>query len=522
MNNNLHRELYQRLSHSDEFAKSADLNSNYRRPIFDQLATKIDLFLGSKQNSWVVMPGLRGVGKTTLLLQLYRQSSLRSSKLLKFYLSLDEMKLIGASINDLVQIIRYHWQLRSSTNQPILVFLDEVHFVKDWSIGCKVLFDQISPLFIICTGSSAISLNLSADSIRRLDVVAVDPLNFTEAVNLDQAHFNGQIQFRQKPDLSRRLLDAIFFARDARDAHQQLISCQTDINHYYKKLLNFYRMVESRTTALELKDILGNFINGYKTLPYQAPATIRPNHQLKLTNPEVNFSQPLPLKKLQIRRAINKTLLDDTIALIDQRPDQHQLSPKTINLLPVAIVSIANKDITSHNKLARSLGVNIKTLNSIFSVLIDSGLIIKVGSLKSVLAKTTKTAKYLFASPALRQSLLENDPAMSGDQDQKIKGRLLEDLVAMYLKRINHQDINSWILERDIKTGGADFVFYRQGNLKQAIVVEVGYNKTSAKQAHQTLKSYGLYGLVITTNSNLRLDEHHQVVYLPLEYFLLV
>ena len=75
----------------------------------------------------------------------------------------------------------------------------------------------------------------------------------------------------------------------------------------------------------------------------------------------------------------------------------------------------------------------------------------------------------------------------------------------MYWDRINHQDINSWILERDIKTGGADFVFYRQGNLKQAIVIDVGYNKTSTKPVYQTLKSYGLYGLVITTNSNLRL-----------------
>ena len=41
-----------------------------------------------------------------------------------------------------------------------------------------------------------------------------------------------------------------------------------------------------------------------------------------------------------------------------------------------------------------------------------------------MVVKTTKTAKYLFASPGLRQSLLENDPAMSGDQDQKLKGKI--------------------------------------------------------------------------------------------------
>ena len=53
----------------------------------------------------MIMAGLRGVGKTTLLAQLYLHPELRSAT--KFYLSLDQAQLLGAEMTDVVATLEH-------------------------------------------------------------------------------------------------------------------------------------------------------------------------------------------------------------------------------------------------------------------------------------------------------------------------------------------------------------------------------------------------------------------------------
>ena len=145
--------------------------------------------------------------------------------------------------------------------------------------------------------------------------------------------------------------------------------------------------------------------------------------------------------------------------------------------------------------------------------------------LASSFTKSTKTPKYLFASPALRRALVPIEPdsiSDLGNRGRQLKGRLLEETVIMYLDRIFEQSQRRWIIEYDSQAGAADFVVFPEDSVKDKIVMEVGRSKKDSRQVSKTIKRGGLYGLVITASvSQPRIDTSNRVVYVPLSYFLL-
>ena len=77
----------------------------------------------------LILPRLRGVGKTTLLLQCYE------------YL----FKEKNVSIADILYI---------SCDAPIFLLIDEIHYDKNWTLHAKILYDKSPFIFMIFTGSS--------------------------------------------------------------------------------------------------------------------------------------------------------------------------------------------------------------------------------------------------------------------------------------------------------------------------------------------------------------------------------
>ena len=154
--------LLENLDNADEeINQILPLNSlgrRFQRPVYARLIQTIDYFLDNKQVSqWLIMTGLRGGGKTTLLAQTYLHPRLRAAT--KFYLSLDYAQLIGAEMSDVVAALEAKLgSALAKADKPVFVFLDEVHSLPKWSLAAKILYDRCPKLFLICTSSSALAL----------------------------------------------------------------------------------------------------------------------------------------------------------------------------------------------------------------------------------------------------------------------------------------------------------------------------------------------------------------------------
>ncbi|OIO20773.1 hypothetical protein AUJ17_05510 [Candidatus Micrarchaeota archaeon CG1_02_47_40] len=109
--------------------------------------------------------GLRGIGKTVLLLQLAGKAQN------PLYLSADAHYLAG---EDLYELIRFCSE-RGYKN----LFIDEIHYKKEWKESLKTAYDEgLARVFF--SGSSALEIRGGADLSRRALIYKLNPLSFRE------------------------------------------------------------------------------------------------------------------------------------------------------------------------------------------------------------------------------------------------------------------------------------------------------------------------------------------------------
>lgn len=136
--------------------------------------TKFIRYLYEKIN-WGVrligIKGVRGIGKTTLLLQRIKLAYKKTDSV--FYASLDNLWFQSHTLPELVDWLYQHG-IRD-------LFLDEVHKYPDWTIVIKNLYDTYDDLRIVYTGSSMLEIDHSrADLSRRQTLYTLQGLSFRE------------------------------------------------------------------------------------------------------------------------------------------------------------------------------------------------------------------------------------------------------------------------------------------------------------------------------------------------------
>jgi len=129
--------------------------------------------VGDDENRFLVMPGLRGVGKTTIMLQIYdyllNGKGIENDRIL--YLNADELKLfLEAGIKDIIPVYveEIHKTSMPHLEERIFILIDEAHYDENWSLTGKIVYDQTRKIFMLFTGSSALSLEINVDATRRI------------------------------------------------------------------------------------------------------------------------------------------------------------------------------------------------------------------------------------------------------------------------------------------------------------------------------------------------------------------
>lgn len=441
-----------------------------RRNIIVKLKSYVGRFLsGEKTTRWVILTGLRGVGKTTALMYVYASLPNNVSKL---YISVDRItELFGVTFFDVLTV--YEEMIGGAfeqLKQPLFLFVDEAQYDKKWGATLKDIYDRAHNVFIFTTGSSALEFNMNIDVVRRPVFEKLLPLTFTEYLKLKNNIF-------EEKGLGGKVRDAILHANDAQGVYQELKSLESEMKTYYAKV---------------------------------SPVEVR-NYITSGSLPALLFLPDEVQKFERITQSLKRVISDDIAGLYDFDTD-------TIRKIPMMLYNIAQADQVTYSAFDKEpISVNRHTAKDVIDALIKTETLLRIPAYTSShAAQTRQSSKYVFLASAFRASFFQLTESIDSKED--ILGKLLEDVVILYLHKNLIKSSQSFIAY-DAKSGGADFVV---GVDAKKIVIEVGAGVKDYRQIMQTAKKINpAYSLVIS-KSPLEYSEKANAVKIPLEYFLLM
>lgn len=532
--------LSERLNNANTYArqavaKSAGLSNFKRSAYYLEISKHLTGFSREPagKNCWVIMGGLRGTGKTTLLSQLYLEWSEEAGHPAKiFFLSLDEAYGISASFTDIEKVIETELgEKLTSYKHPVYIFLDEVHFINKWSVNAKIWHDRCDQLFLLCTGSSAISFWTNADIARRAKIINIHPLSLPEFVSMkiiSQPHYKRAAKEVDRQSVGGGVEELGLLANQIslslRQCFAQPKSAEAVfgvVQEQNNKLADYIKKLEAMNFSggIELNLMVRQYVGRYMSLPY----TVSEVQYGPSPTSTVDECEEIGIDEEAVRVSITQTLeniFNKDLNIL------HSFNQATRAVFPSLLLALANSDATELSTLSKKLRVNIQTLQSMLKVLVDGQVVSAVPPLGASTGKISKPYKYLFNSPAIRQALspiIIEEEGGNNPQSSPLRGKLLEDAVHLSFRRIFKSPLTDPQVEYDASSGGADFVIMPRSGIKQdAVVVEVGQNKTSHRQVEKTLTRAGGLGVVITDTDQPRLVANSPIVYMPLRLFLMM
>lgn len=209
--------------------------------------------------------GGRGVGKTTMLLQIIKNQFVDKPV---FYFSADHIYFDKVTIYEFVEDMFLHDGIET-------FFIDEIHKYKNWSQELKNLYDGFPSIQIVFSGSSSLDLvKGSYDLSRRAKIYHLPGMSFREYLNfntknkIDKISFESLINDHQKfdaiianiPKVKGLFNDYLklgyypFQSEDPLNYHEKILAVidktiyedianyynfKTANLHHFKKILNF-------------------------------------------------------------------------------------------------------------------------------------------------------------------------------------------------------------------------------------------------------------------------------------------
>ncbi len=406
------------------------------------------------------LSGLRGTGKTTLLWQTAKY--IYENKLNReiYFFNVEDLVREDLDIHKLIKAMRKMTEFETDT---VLLF-DEVHASEYWSKDLKILYDSINA-FIICTGSSALLLQTTADLATRMHILHTFPLQLTEYITISR---NKQLD--NEMQIKKTLKSALFFSENIKEFKDKITKIIPEITEFYNSLEN--------PNELILKYIKIHNITRFTTIDDQ----------------EVVLRETEKLVKRVITEDIPKIIRSN---------HKYKNSEKLL-------LRLAGSDEINLQSLSQTLGISTDEINENLDILEDAELLNILLPFGGDDTKINKNKKAFFMSPSIRLALLSQVT-----EKPEFISKLYEDIVVMYLRRFFSNAILSFSSQK--KGRNPDFVIE---TLPDQILVEVGTNKKSIKQITESNIKYR-YGIIINAEAN-DIKYEKNIAIIPLKWFLLL
>ena len=449
------------------------------RLVYDNLQKyAADFFNAGYEPRFISLAGLRGVGKTTLLWQTANYIYQNHHTDIYFF-NVNTLKKLGIDLYiALVEFQKHILKKRFyELSKPITLLFDEVHDDDSWSKTLKILYDEARYAFILCTGSSALLLNSTADLARRSSTKKTYPFNFTEFVSAKSFLENTKMITPEK-DLSDTLKEAICYSETPLEAFAKIKSVENSVNMYFDKI--------DSEINLQLHDILQDYISYYNI----------PNFLF--------FKDKL---------SINSGILDLINRVIYE--DIPKLKPTFTDFTKIEqlILRLAGSDEINPEKLSGIIGIKHNDINELIDILAKAELLNVLLPYGGLDTKILKNKKAFFMSPSLRRALLST--LYGQNLPDQFRSKLMEDIIVMYLRRVLTDGVISYTTGSN--EANPDFVIETR---EKPILLEMGTRKTTTRQIKLSNVNYR-YGVLISngiTSPNLTGD----CIQIPLSWFLLL
>lgn len=447
-----------------------------RRAYFRLRKYADDFLAGEDSKRLIILPGLRGVGKTTILFQLY--DYLRNQRKIEqdciLYFSTDDVKAyLGKRILDVITtfIEEVHKTTPVHLNKELFIFIDEAHFDTHWSETAKILFDKSKKIFMIFTGSSALNLELSVDAARRTTKEIVFPMNFSEYLTLS---YDGW--FPPK-NMAESIRNVIFHGEH--NAYVDAVSAKEQ--ELIKKLLVIEKPINK-----EWEDFIC-----YKGFPFTLHMTATEAYE-------------------KIFDMVDRVIEKDIFAT----QAFHTETRNTISRI-LSFLALQFPGGTSDAKLSERLGVSPTLVRSILDILEKTHLVISIKPYGNAGKIVRKPWKYYFLSPSINASLRFNLGTFDSN-NKEVFGTLTESMVASYLIRMKETLHAPRGVFYDADDQGVDFLLEDANG--DIIPLEVGSGKKDKGQVERAIKKYqAKYGILICDCPKIRKEQ--QIIYIPFTTF---
>lgn len=436
----------------------------------------IDKFLnGENINRYFVLPGIRDVGKSTILFQIYnyllREKHIKPTNIM--YISVDTLKQISnSSIMDAIEVyLKITFDSTIYTvKEPVFLLIDEAQYDKDWSLTGKIMFDASKKIFMVFSGSSALDLSYNADSARRLLRIPITPLNFSEHLKLKYDYHDNNI--------SNEICDLVFNANtdNITKLNMKIIEAYSDINKFnlneWDEFLKF-----------------GGFPSG------------------------------LFQEKSEIMKTIVNTV-DKVVSI-----DMNNLGGIYSKSLDVAyhllyFFALQHPGEVSYDSMANNIDSNKNTVKKVLDVLIRTQIIFDIEAFTSSPKRSTKPKKYYYATSSIKHIMSSNLGNAILENENAYMGKLLENLVASTLFNIeNKRDFITKTYYDNAKKSSKNVDFIVQRGLEHPIPIEVSYGKKDKSQIVDAIKRYKASHGIIISDTTPNIVQKDNVIYIPPEIF---
>lgn len=165
-------EVFSKVVLNSEEKKKEVTKYTKKRYLYNQIKNIPDKY-------FVGIYGLRGIGKTVLLLQLANEiqkidkKASDKSRLDTLYFSADASYLRDYSIYDIVD--------HAKKNGYKQIFIDEIYYKENWQQDLKTIYDE-GEVRVFFSGSTSLQINKGVDLSRRTLLFNLKPLSFREYI----------------------------------------------------------------------------------------------------------------------------------------------------------------------------------------------------------------------------------------------------------------------------------------------------------------------------------------------------
>lgn len=458
----------------DEELTHKNKKFNHRND-FKGITDIIDDFIkGDNIDRYIVLPGLRGVGKTTILYQIYdyllNDKKINQNQIL--YISCDYLKKTMHECDILKAIEYYIREFHNSSiqtlNKEIFLLIDEAHFDKDWSLAGKIIHDLSKKIFMVFTGSSAIKLDFDKESSRRMINQTICPLNFSQYLKLKHDYDAGP--------MSQSLLNMIFTS-EIEDA----VILESKIN----------------SDLLNLKDYTTDDWENYFRIG-GLPLVMHDKNPRKSYRKIFRSVDTVVTKDLGAVKNITTNAEDQALRLLkflaQKRPGE-----------------------TSQNTLSDIIKAPYSTVGSLLRLLEKTQLIFHYEPYAGANGRARKSWQYYFASPCIRHAINKQFGVSSIKKDD-YDGILLENFVASSLFNVmnneNYFDFDTYF---QLGKNSVDFIIKKE--FDQPIPIEVGLGKKNKNQIKGAMNKLNSSHGIIISNTTKKIEKKDDIIYIPIKTF---